>query len=84
MAGSQSRSTLNSSTITSARKKYGTATPRNDTARATLSNSEFGRVPATSPSGTPTAMATSSAAAVSTSVLGARENSSCATEFCVR
>src|SRR6266581_1326042 len=84
MAGSQCSRTLNSSTISRARKKYGTATPRKENALAARSASEFGKAPPSMPSGTPMTIATTIAAAVSSRVLGVRERSSCATEFWVR
>jgi hypothetical protein len=84
MAGSQCSRTLSTSTSTRARKKYGIATPRNETARATRSATEFGKAPPSMPSGTPTMIATTIAAPVSSRVLGVRDRISCATEFWVR
>ena len=53
MAGNQRRFTLNSSTSSRARKKYGTATPRNDTAAGQPVEQRPGPGPASTPSGTP-------------------------------
>ena len=63
-AGSSRSFTANSRISRIASQKYGIATPSTETPVATLSMMPPGRTPATMPSGTPTPIATTSAAIV--------------------